>query len=296
MSSTTRLEAPRGLLRRQASRRLAVVIAAALVLALLVSPSALDDYGLVMVIAVAAINVMLGHGTGRLASARAGELDERQEALRNKAYRLAYRSLAAVGLVAVLLLLPGRPGVGARQVVALLAIAVYLPGAMVAWLAPDAVDDEDREPGGDTRALRAGTVARIAILLAPFIWSLGVVLPARVTSTTTPYQRTPACSFFGAHSEVGYGIGATVPLAAEVCWDGHAARESWGLNASDCNLASSAMATGTTTECSRQVAADGTLRFRYGVRVQPTLLPFVHRDVTVELVVRGDGTVVRFPN
>jgi hypothetical protein len=51
----------------------------------------------------------------------------------------------------------------------------------------------------------------------------------------------------------------------------------------------------TTTLCERATRPDGTLSFTYRSQVSSVLLPFLHRDVTMQLVVDRNGGVEQFP-
>jgi hypothetical protein len=104
-----------------------------------------------------------------------------------------------------------------------------------------------------------------------------------------------ACREFYANSHVGLGIEATIPLHSMVCWNGKRAFESFGMNNSDCLGGSSVLTTATTTQCTRTTATDGTLAFTYRTDVASSLIPFVHRDVTLRLVIDRNGTVEKFP-
>jgi hypothetical protein len=94
---------------------------------------------------------------------------------------------------------------------------------------------------------------------------------------------------------VGFGVEARIPVHGTACGDGRTASAGWGLNHSDCLIASATLATVTADRCARTIDPDGTLRFTYGAMVRPTLVPFLGREVTMRVVVDRDGHVVRFP-
>ena len=256
------------------------------------------------------LDVALGRATQRLAAAPDQAVDERQEALRNRAHRLAYWMLAVfVGgtLVADVAAPQSRAwlensvplGLG---LLVFLQLLLVLPAMTLAWLEPDRLAPEDVTPAQDRRApLALGMLA--LTIAAPFLLSLGpALIPVRTTSSTSP-PRTSAglatgpsqCREFMASAQAGIGVGATIPLHAVACWNGRNAYEAWGLNASDCHLDSSFLATVSTEQCARTTGPGGALRFTYRALVRPTLLPFMGREVTVALVLDRDGRVERFP-
>ena len=73
------------------------------------------------------------------------------------------------------------------------------------------------------------------------------------------------------------------------------AEEAWGLNSSDCLPSSAVFVEVLSTRCSRTTDSNGTLRFVYSARVRSSLLPFLSRDMVLNLELARDGRVVRFP-
>lgn len=125
-------------------------------------------------------------------------------------------------------------------------------------------------------------------------------LPMRTSATVQASTGGPdsgaiACREFYAESAVGVGVEADIPLHARACWNGRRAFESYGMNESDCRISSSMLTTITTTRCARTIAADGTLTFTYGADVASSLIPFLHRQVTLRLVLDRNGAVKQFP-
>ena len=74
--------------------------------------------------------------TGFVGDKREGELDERQQTVRNRAHRYAYLWLVGVGLIVYWT--SGELDFGTLAMYALLSYAV-LPSSVVAWLEPDPV-------------------------------------------------------------------------------------------------------------------------------------------------------------
>ncbi len=77
--------------------------------------------------------------TGFVGDKRQGELDERQQTIRNRAHRYAYLWLAALALIVHWL--SGELDFGTLAVYVLLSYAV-LPSSVIAWLEPDPLTEE----------------------------------------------------------------------------------------------------------------------------------------------------------
>lgn len=302
---------PGSWLGRRAVRR-GVVVGLLAVCAALVAVGALpgslaSGSFLFLLLLLVLLNVALGQATLRMATAPATAVDERQEALRNRAHTIAYALLAVV--VGGSLAIGQLAGPVTRSwvtsaltsggaAVALLELLFVLPGMVVAWLEPDHVPAEAGTSGVDGRGRLALAMLAVTIVW-PVVLSLGVVvLPVRTTSWESPAvfaNGADRCRELMASAEVGMGVGARIPVHGAACWDGQRAHQSWGFNASDCLIGSGLMVTSTLAECTRTTDAEGTLRFTYGTTVRPSLLPFLSRDVTVRVVVDRDGRVVRLP-
>jgi len=67
-------------------------------------PRSLDGLGMPLTLCLVALDVVLGALTGWLAFARSASLDERQAALRDRAYRVAFR-LVLVGVLLMIVAL-----------------------------------------------------------------------------------------------------------------------------------------------------------------------------------------------
>ena len=261
--------------------------------------------------ALALCDFALGRATRRIASADEDHVDERQEALRNRAHRIAYAILAiSVGLV-LLVAEVATPGIrrwlgdamGGGGAIAFIQLLFFLPAMVIAWTEPDRIADEEASRMRRNLGARVayGMVA-IAVLL-PVVLSLSVgVAPVRTTAFTKPELSyvgqdgaAVQCTYFGAHKQVGIGIGASIPINAVACWNGRTAFEEWGLNSSDCLQTSTVFVTTTTIECRRTTGPDGSLHFRYRSVLRSAFLPFISRDTTMTLDLTKDGKVVQFP-
>lgn len=268
-----------------------------------------SDFSTPAFVALVLCDFALGRATRRIASAPRDVLDERQDAWRNRAYRLAYVlfALAVGGVLAVAdLATPGtRQWLGSAiqsggAMTSFFQLLLFLPSMVIAWREPDRVSDQDAP------RLRQGLGARLAVamvavcLVTPLVLSIALaVAPIGVWTRIEPQvEAAPTdarCAAYRAKKDVGFGVRATLPLAAEVCWDGHKTYEQWGMNASDCVLYTAEFATVSTLECRRTTGADGTLHFIYRSRVRSAFLPFIARDVTMQLELTKDGKVVQFP-
>src|SRR5258708_11914159 len=158
---------------------------------------------------------MLGRATQRVASAPDEIVDERQEALRNRAYGIAYWILAAAVLPIVIIAQAAGPD--SRQwlqdalrnggALAFFELLFFLPAMVFAWLEADIAEDDDRVP---TRRLapRLAATAMIALALAaPVLFALSVVvLPVQTSSYVRPGgggSPRVTCEDFWALSQVG---------------------------------------------------------------------------------------------
>jgi hypothetical protein len=277
-----------------------------------VGPLGFASVGLVLFVLLALGDLALGRATRRIASADEDRIDERQEALRNRAHRIAY-AILAISMTLVLLVAETadqgiRLGIaGALNgglVVSFIQLLFFLPAMIIAWIEPDRIaDDDPSRIRGNVRARIAYAMVAIAILL-PAALSLSVaVAPVRTTAFTKPEPAyvapdgtgTTQCTYFSARKQVGIGLGATIPITAVACWNGNAAFEEWGLNDSDCYPASTSLVTLTTLECRRSTGPDGSLHFTYRALLRSPLLPFVSREVDMTLNLTKDGKVVQFP-
>ena len=260
---------------------------------------------LLVVVVLVLLNVALGWATLRIASAPDAAVDERQEALRNRAHRIAYWTFAV--LVGGTVVVAQVASTGSRAwfsgasanggaIIAFFELLFVLPAMVVAWLEPDHLAPETAAAMGGRARLALGMLAT-AIVLPALLSVCLVVLPVRTSGTVRSFAVGPAghCVEVMGESRVGFGVEAQIPVHATACGDGQTATPGWGLNQSDCLLASATLATVTADRCGRTIGPDGTLRFTYGAMVRPTLLPFLGREVTMRVVVDRDGRVVRFP-
>ena len=295
----------RRVVRRGVVAALAATCVALVAIAALASAQAAGSLPFLVALLVL-LNVAVGWATLRMATAPDGMVDERQESLRNRAHRIAYWTFVAVVGLPILVAQLASPATRSWLAGAVtnggagltfLELLLALPAMVVAWLEPDHLAPEvARRLDGRARLALGMLVVAIAW---PALLSVGlVVLPVRTTSSIEPLASSVApnhCVELTATSQVGLGVDARIPIHAVACGDGRTASQGWGLNPSDCQIASSVMATVATSRCAHTVDAEGTLSFTYGATVRPSLLPFLSREVTMRVVVDRDGRVVRFP-
>jgi hypothetical protein len=273
---------------------------------------------LLLVVFLVVLNIALGGATQRVAAAPDSSLDERQEAVRNRAHRIAYVVFAAaVGgslVVADVASQQTRSWLGSSIAgggfIAFLELLFVLPAMVLAFLEPEfrpsdvrEAMDAPRQSGGTRIAL---TLLTLTVGL-PFLMSVLVaVLPPRTATTiqapSSPVAQqsgapsaTTTCREFFARRDVGYGISAALQMHAQVCWDGRRAVEDYGMNQSDCHPDGTDLVTVATTQCTRTTDAKGTLAFTYRTDVASGLTPFLTRQVTLQLVVDRNGNVLQFP-
>ncbi|MGO8686915.1 MAG: hypothetical protein ACLQT7_06980 [Candidatus Dormibacteria bacterium] len=224
-----------------APRRQIVVMGAGAVTALLASALPLHGFGIVVVVALAGLDVLLLQATGWLAFRRGSRLDERQTALRDLAYRRGFRW---IGMAVVLLwlvwflswaVLSGGSGgasgasvdsgIPGRVLVAMAELLIMLPTCVIAWRGDAAPEAEGVAAGWEQTRHRG--------------WAPWLLLPALVGAwllavTSAPLQSVPhgsisvsggatsswTCHEFGGGTMIGAEFGATVGLRAYVCWNG----------------------------------------------------------------------------
>lgn len=307
---------------RRAVRRCLVVLLAFVCVALVASPAPTAPAGssgiFELFLLLIVLNIALGRATQRVATAPDTTVDERQEVQRNRAHRIAY-AIFAVGVAGTALVADiASPqtrswlgsSLGGGGLIAFLELLFVLPAMVLAFLDRGRIpqDSADGVPGSKSSARARVGAALLALMLAmPLVLSLGVlIVPVHVTSypsdpTGAPLSPTSSngtvahCREFFAVSTVGLVVTAELFLQAEACWDGHKAYETYGMNATDCLPRSAALAVVTTALCERTTRPNGTLSFTYRSQVSSVLLPFLHRDVTLQLVIDRNGRVEAFP-
>lgn len=300
---------PGSWLGRRRVRRGLVALLGAVCLALLLSglwPSTAAVPVLLFILLIL-LNIALGRATQRVATAPDATVDERQEALRNRAHLFSYRLLAIV-LTLTLLIGVARPQLVhglTLGFVGYLQLLFGLPAMVLAWIEPDRLAPESEHKVRDVWA--AVSLPLLGLTIAtPFLLSLVLTfLPVHATASMSPPQlgfvgsagarSAVQCREFLARTTVGAGVQADIPLHASACWDGRHAFEAWGMNRSDCLPASTMLTTVTAARCTRTTDADGTLHFTYRAAVRPALLPFLVREVEVSIVLDRNGHVQRFP-
>ena len=213
----------------------ALVVLVALGWLLLASPwpASLNGSGIVVLLALAALDILLGTATGWLAFKPSSRLDEREEELRNRAYRIGFRLIAVGILVMFALVTVGSiatgpnvdesqiatqlpDGFSGRTIAALVEMLVILPTAVVAWLEPDM----------ELRLLRPRQwLPLVAVPSLGLLW-LGVMtlvpvqLVTRVGSNGGFSLVNASCEHYAAEQRVGPLFGGAARVGAEVCWNG----------------------------------------------------------------------------
>lgn len=313
--------------RRAVRRVLVVAIAADCVVLVASSPtdSELGSATLLLLIFLVLLNIALGNATERMATASESAIDERQEGLRNRAHRLAYPIFAAVVgafLLADVVSTPSREWaehvLGTGGFFVFLELLFVLPAMVLAFIEPAPPPPESDVP---VRPHPVNVQARVAValvvlvLVLPLLGSVAVVvLPLRISShvstpqpgpvlsgtpaspsSTTPQVIQLTCHTFNAEVETGWGVDAELPVSAQACGDGQRATEEYGMNQGDCMMGGGLLVAVTTEQCTRTTAADGTLTFTWRVALSPDLLPFLRRQVTVQVIIDKNGHVERFP-
>ncbi len=307
-----------------------LVVLLALVWGVLASPVpvSLDGWGTAVVAVGLFLFIVLGHRTMWLATpfGRAG--DQRTMDLRGLAYRRAFRlfSLGVLLLIPMLVVGAGQGGttidwgvpspLGARAIVAAILMLVALPTAVVAWLAP---------PGGGRTGSPATGVpvgaltGAFSILLSAcaVAWLVGFQsLPVAVASKVTiPDPQDDfsgaTCGAFAAVSQLDQGVGPSLVMLAQVCWDTKAVwmvndpggpspfRYAAGLSNAlpqFCQRSTDRSDFGVLADQQCRVWVDraGTIHVAMQAEAESGLPGLGSRRLRLELVVTKDGRVVTF--
>jgi hypothetical protein len=289
-------------------------------------PYSMRGLGILILLALVALDVVLGVTTGWLAFQPTSRLDERQAALRDRAYRIGFRLVGAGVLVMVILFIIGAilqsilvgpqsrstsDGFSPRTVLAILELLLIAPTAVIAWLLP-----EDYEPANSTPARWLPLIAVPVVALAWVVAVLAAPLQTTVLATFPDNSFTMGaakCGHFGAVKRVASGFGGAARLEAEVCWNGQQAftygdptlPRPASLPAEEFSMAFPGLTSceplpadtdfGSVVErCTGNIDADGTLHLVLNGRVLPLPGGAGAREVQIQMVVTRDGRVVSF--
>ena len=220
------------------SRIVLLLLAACWLLLASSIPTSLHGAGIVLLLAMIALDLVLGVMTDWLAFLPTSRLDERQAALRNRAYRLGFRLLAAAVLLMVPLAILGAAlatsngqsinavpdAIIPRHLAAFLQLLIAGPTAVIAWL------QEDREATGSRSWMRRWWFLLLAPLLAGAWFVAGQVLPAQTYTTHGMSGAFSAfgatCDHYAAEKSIAGGLAGATRFKVEVCWDG---RNAWAF-------------------------------------------------------------------
>lgn len=278
-------------------------------------PRSLDGAGMPMTLLLAALDVVLGAMTGWLAFARTGSLDERQAALRDRAYRIAFR-LIVLGVI--VMVVSGAVGsttadqsirapqeiqvFGSRWIVGLVELLAALPTVVIAWMLPNPV--EEAGPGSASSATMRPWLPLAALPALAGLWLLAIgVLPVRATTVTDDVNRgsmpSATCRHYAISREVAGGFGAEARLDVNPCWDGSHAFDYPGDGRSGeerCSVlpGSADFARLADLTCTRRTDSTGTIHYTMSATVEAGLVPAMRRAVTMEIDVSKDGKVLTF--
>ncbi|MEO6797132.1 MAG: hypothetical protein ABI401_13265 [Candidatus Dormibacter sp.] len=276
-------------------------------------PRSLDGAGMPLTLALLLLDVVLGALTGWLAFARTASLDERQAALRDRAYRLAFRLILLGVIVMVLGAIAGsiadnsgtpiQPAdvFGSRWIIGLLELLAALPTVVIAWLQPGSVEEAE----SPSRLSPSRWLPLIAVPLLAALWLVAIAaLPVEASAVRDDAKHgllsaNETCGHFTGTRDVGYGFGAEVRLDVETCWDGNRAyafRKDIYADLTRCSVepGTADFARVRKLACTETTDADGTMHYQVQATVQSGLLSTVTRNVVLELDVTRDGTVLSF--
>ncbi|MGA9921153.1 MAG: hypothetical protein WBR23_07875 [Candidatus Dormiibacterota bacterium] len=319
------------LLSRRTTTRL-LVVATVLIWTLLALPvpTSLRGSAPLLVAALVGLGVALAQATHCRVWRRPSRLDERENQVRDRSFRIAFRGIGAGVLLLVVtvvvdsLLLPHKAGSsappllfftrGPRYLGAFVLLLTLLPTVTYAWLD----DDPPDEHNGRGQDRRRASTWRITAPLASSLVVLGIWIGAVVAlpPRTLAVDQSPSTSITvgGAHCasldvsrELGDGLGAAVNLDADVCWNG---RQAWDAqegtspleyfaardpDQSTCSLTldSSDFEEVTGQSCTEQGSLDGTVRLVATATVSSGLGRWLARTLTATVVVNAKGRVLR---
>lgn len=272
-------------------------------------PPSLRGTGMLLILVVLVLTVVLGVGSGWLAFARKSTLDQRQVAVRNRAYRLAFLLVGAGILVVIapsiaggfaapagvnqsLSLLPA--GLSTRRIVALLELVFIAPTAVIAWSVA-AEPDLVTRPKGTLR----GWVPALSIPVLAGVWFIAVAaMPVRTTTVQDvsdgPLVWGSTCGHFAAKKEIGYGLGGAVRMQAEVCWNGERASPFGGVpGRTECvPIEGDADFAVVSETCIVTGDRDGAMLMIARGRVSPLPGALGARDVDIQIEVGASGGVI----
>jgi hypothetical protein len=261
---------------------------------------------LLLLIFLVLLNIALGNATERMASAPDGSVDERQEALRNRAHRLAYPVFATVVgalLIADVASTPSRQWaehvLGSGGLFVLLELLFVLPGMVLAVIEPappPAESDIPRRPRAANVQARVAIALVVMVFALPVLASVGVVvLPLVTTSSSVSSPSGPpppgqpfdpaSCRSYSAQVSVGWGVSASLEYSGQACWGGNTAGTT--IPAS-CGMGDQAFVTASGVACD-STTAGGSVTFTSRATLSPALLPFLRRRVTVTVTLDRNG-------
>jgi hypothetical protein len=272
-----------------------------------------------------ALTVGLDASMGWLVFAPRAKRDERERQLRDRAFHYAFRGLALGILLQIASLylatiIGGASYVttapfagGARGLITLFLLLALLPTLTAAWLMPTRGGDYPGRPAASSR--RSAPVALASTLAAAAvigIWLLAIsTLPVRTVSL----RQVPAmdiaaggarCGDFSAYQEVGDGLGATVTLAVDVCWNGRGAwivdpgvispnQYAFPKQPQPTNCSMSADSTDfemVAAQICAQKGHAGTVRLATQATVSPGLGSLFERTVKLAIMINAKGRVI----
>jgi hypothetical protein len=291
-------------------------------------PSTLHGTGAIVVLALIALDVVLGLKTHWLAFSPRRRLDERQAAVRDDAYRTAFHWMRAAIIVMLILASigaglasieggPGPAGASLRFLVAFLELIVILPSAVIAWQG----DVASHSPEASSHPVRRWSALIVIPVLALGWFAVASVLPTRtVVATPVPgsllfSMEGASCQHYAVEKEIAAGFGGTLGVRAEVCWNGRQAfvvgDPSLPLpqgilphqevlpagpaipSITSCSAGRSESDFGVASQtCTEHIDADGTMTLTARGRVSPLPFELGARDLEVQLTVDRDGKVI----
>jgi hypothetical protein len=205
-------------------------------------PPSLHGFGVIVVLILAALDLVLIGSVGGLPFVRTRSLDERERALRDRAYRVGFRMLGLALVLMIVLWIAGSilsavvlgfgsageldAGIHGRTLIALAELLVMMPRLVMAWGDVDVnTASIDLMTASVDRSGLLGT-RWLIIPLIVVVWVLGVtLLPAQDAVASSNYTSSisvagASCAQFVSGRIIGLQFGATIGMRVEVCWNG----------------------------------------------------------------------------
>jgi hypothetical protein len=108
-----------------------------------------------------------------------------------------------------------------------------------------------------------------------------------------PHAR--GCGTYWNTAHVGYGVGATVQIAAGFCWNGKDVRSTWGLRRNDCAPRATVLVVVDMTCRITGGHNGGYMDVRYEAHIRSAIVPYMQTTIVREVLVTPQGYLLQIP-